>query len=185
MALIVFAECGLLLGFFLPGDSLLFVAGLAVTTGLIATPLWLVCAVLVVAAFAGNVCGYYAGRAAGPAIFDKRDARLLKREYVERTQRFFDKYGNRAILLDAFPGIGLGRTHPVDGAFYLYADVANLTNDASAFCRRMLDEAGVAATPGLDFDPRRGARTLRFSYARATAEIAEGLDRLARFMAAR
>jgi membrane-associated protein len=102
VALIVFAECGLLLGFFLPGDSLLFVTGLAVTTGLIVTPLWLVCLVLVVAAFAGNVCGYYAGRAAGPAIFDKRDSRLFKREYIERTQRFFDKYGNRAILLGRF-----------------------------------------------------------------------------------
>jgi membrane-associated protein len=102
VALIIFAECGLLLGFFLPGDSLLFVTGLAVTTGLIATPLWLVCVVLVVAAFAGNVCGYYAGRAAGPAIFDKPDSRLLKRENVERTQRFFDKYGNRAILLGRF-----------------------------------------------------------------------------------
>jgi membrane-associated protein len=102
VALIVFAECGLLLGFFLPGDSLLFVTGLAVTTGLIATPLWLVCVVLVAAAFAGNVCGYYAGRAAGPAIFDKPDSRLLKRENVERTQRFFDKYGNRAILLGRF-----------------------------------------------------------------------------------
>ena len=102
VAIVVFAECGLLLGFFLPGDSLLFVAGLAVTTGLIATPLWLVCVVLVVAAFAGNVCGYYAGRAAGPAIFDKRDSRLFKRENVDRTQRFFDKYGNRAILLGRF-----------------------------------------------------------------------------------
>ena len=70
-AAIVFAECGLLVGFFLPGDSLLFITGLAVTTGLIETPLWLVCLVLVVAAFAGNVCGFYIGRAAGPAIFDK------------------------------------------------------------------------------------------------------------------
>ena len=102
VAAIIFAECGLLLGFFLPGDSLLFVTGLAVTTGLIATPLWLVCVVVVVAAFAGNVCGYYAGRAAGPAIFDKRDSRLFRRENVERTQRFFDEYGNRAILLGRF-----------------------------------------------------------------------------------
>jgi membrane-associated protein len=102
VAIIIFAECGLLLGFFLPGDSLLFITGLAATTGLIATPLWLVCVVLVVAAFAGNVVGYYAGRAAGPAIFDKPDSRLFKRENVERTQRFFDKYGNRAILLGRF-----------------------------------------------------------------------------------
>ncbi len=102
VALIIFAECGLLIGFFLPGDSLLFIIGLAATTGLVETPLWLVCVVLVVAAFAGNVCGYYLGRAAGPAIFDKPDSRLFKRENVERTQRFFDKYGNRAIVLGRF-----------------------------------------------------------------------------------
>ncbi|MCD2192935.1 DedA family protein [Actinomycetospora endophytica] len=102
VALILFAECGLLIGFFLPGDSLLFITGLAATTGLIATPLWLVCVVLSVAAFAGNVCGYYIGRAAGPAIFDKPDSRLFKRENVDRTQKFFDKYGNRAIVLGRF-----------------------------------------------------------------------------------
>jgi membrane-associated protein len=102
VALIIFAECGLLIGFFLPGDSLLFITGLAATTGLIETPLWLVCVVLVVAAFAGNVCGYYLGRAAGPAIFDKPDSRLFKRDNVERTQKFFDKYGNRAIVLGRF-----------------------------------------------------------------------------------
>ena len=102
VALIIFAECGLLIGFFLPGDSLLFITGLAATTGLVETPLWLVCVVLVVAAFAGNVCGYYLGRAAGPAIFDKPNSRLFKRENVERTQKFFDKYGNRAIVLGRF-----------------------------------------------------------------------------------
>jgi membrane-associated protein len=102
VALIIFAECGLLVGFFLPGDSLLFITGLAATTGLVETPLWLVCAVLAVAAFAGNLCGYYIGRAAGPAIFDKPDSRLFKRENVDRTQRFFDKYGNRAVVLGRF-----------------------------------------------------------------------------------
>jgi membrane-associated protein len=102
VALILFAECGLLIGFFLPGDSLLFITGLAATTGLIQTPLWLVCVVLVVAAFAGNVSGYYIGRGAGPTIFDKPDSRLFKRENVERTQKFFDKYGNRAIVLGRF-----------------------------------------------------------------------------------
>jgi membrane-associated protein len=102
VALIIFAECGLLIGFFLPGDSLLFITGLAATTGLIGTPLWLVCVVLAVAAFAGNACGYWIGRAAGPAIFDKPDSRLFKRENVDRTQKFFDKYGNRAIVLGRF-----------------------------------------------------------------------------------
>ena len=67
---------------------------------------------------------------------------------------------------------------PTDGAFYLYCDIASLTNDSFEFCRRMLEDAGVAATPGLDFDPRRGSGTLRFSYAAATADIHEGLARL-------
>jgi len=102
VALIVFAECGLLLGFFLPGDSLLFTAGLfAVSVGL-GAPLWLVCVVLVIAAFAGNVCGYYIGRAAGPAIFDRPQSKLFKPQHVARTQAFFDKYGNRAIVLGRF-----------------------------------------------------------------------------------
>nr|WP_312030264.1 DedA family protein [Actinomycetospora sp. TBRC 11914] len=121
VALIIFAECGLLIGFFLPGDSLLFITGLAATTGLIETPLWLVCIVLAIAAFVGNACGYWIGRAAGPAIFDKPDSRLFKRENVERTQKFFDKYGNRAIVLGRFVPIvrtfitvmaGVGRMDP-------------------------------------------------------------------------
>ena len=103
VAVIIFAECGLLLGFFLPGDSLLFTAGLfAVSDAGIGAPLWLVCVVAVVAAFAGNVCGYYIGRAAGPAIFDKPKSRLFKPAHVARTQAFFDKYGNRAIVLGRF-----------------------------------------------------------------------------------
>jgi membrane-associated protein len=103
IALIIFAECGLLLGFFLPGDSLLFTAGLfAVSETGIGAPLWLVCVVLIVAAFAGNACGYWIGRAAGPAIFDKPESRLFKPKHVARTQEFFDKYGNRAIVLGRF-----------------------------------------------------------------------------------
>ncbi|QJY45910.1 DedA family protein [Pseudonocardia broussonetiae] len=102
LALIVFAECGLLLGFFLPGDSLLFTAGLFVAQGAIQFPLWMVCVLLVVAAFVGNVVGYYIGRAAGPAVFDKPESRLFKPKHVARTQEFFDKYGTRAIVLGRF-----------------------------------------------------------------------------------
>jgi membrane-associated protein len=102
VCLIIFAECGLLVGFFLPGDSLLFITGLATVTGLIETPLWLVCVLLVVSAFVGNACGYGIGRRAGPAVFDRPNSRLFKQENVERTQRFFDKYGNRAIVLGRF-----------------------------------------------------------------------------------
>jgi membrane-associated protein len=102
LALIVFAECGLLLGFFLPGDSLLFTAGLFVASGAIQAPIGLVCLILVAAAFVGNVVGYYIGRAAGPAVFDKPKSRLFKPKHVLRTQEFFDKYGTRAILLGRF-----------------------------------------------------------------------------------
>lgn len=85
---------------------------------------------------------------------------------------------NRAILLDALPGLRLGRTHPADGAFYLYADVSDLTNDAAAFCSRMLAEAGVAATPGLDFDPAEGAHHVRFSFAGSEDDCREAVRRL-------
>ncbi|MCF7552105.1 DedA family protein [Pseudonocardia sp. WMMC193] len=121
LALIIFAECGLLLGFFLPGDSLLFTAGLFVATGAIGTPLWVVCVLLVAAAFVGNVAGYWIGRKAGPAIFDKPKSRLFKPEHVEKTQGFFDKYGNRAIVMARFVPIvrtfitvmaGVGRMEP-------------------------------------------------------------------------
>jgi membrane-associated protein len=102
LALIVFAECGLLLGFFLPGDSLLFTAGLFVAQDAIKAPLWVVCLVLVAAAFLGNVVGYWIGRAAGPAIFDKPKSRLFKPQHVLKTQEFFDRYGNRAIVMGRF-----------------------------------------------------------------------------------
>ena len=101
LCLIVFAECGLLIGFFLPGDSLLFTAGLLVGRGIDA-PLWLVCLLLVISALLGNLCGYWIGRKAGPAIFSREDSRLFKRQHVDRTRAFFEKYGNRAIVLGRF-----------------------------------------------------------------------------------
>ncbi|SDN30417.1 Aspartate/methionine/tyrosine aminotransferase [Lutimaribacter pacificus] len=89
---------------------------------------------------------------------------------------------NRQLMLDGLPKAGFDRIAPPDGAFYVYADVGHLTDDSRAFCAEILDKAGVAVTPGLDFDPARGHGTLRFSYARSTADIEEGLARLARFM---
>lgn len=89
---------------------------------------------------------------------------------------------NRALMMEGLPKAGFDRIAPPDGAFYVYADVSHLTSDSRAFAREILDQVGVAVTPGLDFDPERGAGTLRFSYARDTADIAEGLDRLQRFM---
>jgi len=105
-------------------------------------------------------------------------------EATEELDSVRDGYArNRAILLDALPGLGLGRVHPADGAFYLYADVANLTNDAVDFCRRMLNEAHVAATPGLDFDPDLGNHHVRFSFAGSGAECREAVARLRSWLA--
>ncbi|WP_238366102.1 aminotransferase class I/II-fold pyridoxal phosphate-dependent enzyme [Mesobacterium pallidum] len=89
---------------------------------------------------------------------------------------------NRELMMAGLPDAGFDRIAPPDGAFYVYADVSHLTDDSRAFAREILDEAGVAVTPGLDFDPARGAGTLRFSYAQGTDRIEEGLRRLRAFM---
>ena len=91
--------------------------------------------------------------------------------------------GNRALLLDGLPRLGIDRLAPADGAFYAYADIAHLTGrdggDSHAWCLRLLAETGVACAPGVDFDTRRGQDFVRFSFAGSAAEITEGLDRLA------
>jgi aspartate/methionine/tyrosine aminotransferase len=84
-------------------------------------------------------------------------------------------------LLRALPGAGFPDIAAADGAFYIYADVGARTNDSTAFCARMLAEAGVAATPGVDFDRTRGSRTVRFSYCGPEADMIEAAERLARF----
>ena len=86
---------------------------------------------------------------------------------------------NRDLLVAGLAKAGLDRYAPAEGAFYLYLDVSPLTRDSAAFCRRMLDEIGVAATPGRDFDPRHGDDWLRLSFAGATEDIAEAAERLA------
>lgn len=85
---------------------------------------------------------------------------------------------NRGLLLDELPKAGLGEIVPADGAFYLYVDVSRFTDDSLAFAKLMLDEAGVAATPGVDFDEARGRQYIRFSYAGATDRMAEAARRL-------
>ncbi|HNB27029.1 MAG TPA: aminotransferase class I/II-fold pyridoxal phosphate-dependent enzyme [Alphaproteobacteria bacterium] len=106
---------------------------------------------------------------AGVAAFDAQDeCRANVRRYAE----------NRALLLNDLPGAGFDKLIATDGAFYVYADVARLTNDSVAFCRRMLLETGVAATPGVDFDGARGHATMRFSFAGSTADMAEAVKRL-------
>lgn len=89
---------------------------------------------------------------------------------------------NRALMLEGLPAAGFTRIAPPDGAFYVYADVSDLTDDSRALAADILDRAGVAVTPGLDFDPARGHTALRFSYAAATADIEEGLARLRAYL---
>jgi membrane-associated protein len=134
LCLIIFAECGLLIGFFLPGDSLLFTAGLFVANGLIDSSIWLVCLLLTVSAVVGNVVGYYLGYHAGPALFNRPDSRLFKHEHVDKTHAFFDKYGVPAILLGRFVPIvrtfitaiaGVGRMDP--RKYFTYSIVGGVT----------------------------------------------------------
>ena len=92
---------------------------------------------------------------------------------------------NRDLMIDGLKEAGFTDIAPPDGAFYVYADVSRFTDDSRAFAAEILEKAGVAVTPGLDFDPLRGHHTLRFSYARSTADMEEGIARLKAFMAAR
>jgi len=111
---------------------------------------------------------------AAEAAFDGRDEmETVKHGYEE----------NRRILLEALPKIGLDRFLPVDGAFYLYADVSSFTDDSINFAKRMLEQAGVAATPGVDFDPLHGKEFLRFSYAGSAADMREAVVRIGEWLA--
>ena len=89
---------------------------------------------------------------------------------------------NRSILLEELPKAGLNKFSPPDGAFYIYIDISEYSKDSLNFCKEVLDKAGVAITPGLDFDQKRGNSTIRFSYARSTEDIIEGANRIKKFM---
>jgi membrane-associated protein len=100
---IVFAESGLLIGFFLPGDSLLFTTGLLVSTDqYLHTELWLVCLLIVLAAIVGDQVGYLFGRKVGPTLFRRPDSRLFKQENIEKAHAFFEKHGAKSIVLARF-----------------------------------------------------------------------------------
>ncbi|WP_288901460.1 pyridoxal phosphate-dependent aminotransferase [uncultured Sneathiella sp.] len=98
------------------------------------------------------------------------------RDEMEENVRAYAR--NREILLRELPKLGLSRLAAADGAFYVYADVRDFTNDSVAFCKKMLNETGVAATPGLDFDPHRGNGYVRFSFAGSTSTIEQAVERL-------
>ena len=101
---------------------------------------------------------------------------------VDELDGHVERYAtNRAVVLEGLAACGLDRLAPADGAFYVWADVSAWTDDSEALCRTWLDELGVAATPGIDFDPERGQRWVRFSFAGDGDEIAEAVRRLARW----
>jgi aspartate/methionine/tyrosine aminotransferase len=110
---------------------------------------------------------------AAEAAFDGfEEMEAIKRGYLE----------NRRILIEGLPRAGLSKFLPADGAFYLYADVSDFTSDSFAFAKTMLDEAHVAATPGVDFDPFHGRSFMRFSYARSAEDMREAVARIARWL---
>ena len=110
---------------------------------------------------------------AAEAAFDGfEEMEAIKRGYLE----------NRRILIEGLPRAGLSKFLPADGAFYLYADVSDFTSDSLAFAKTMLDEAHVAATPGVDFDPFHGRSFMRFSYARSADDMREAVARIARWL---
>jgi membrane-associated protein len=115
---IVFAESGLLIGFFLPGDSLLFTLGLlrATKPEVVTWPIGLLCAGLFVAAVVGDQVGYQFGKRVGPALFDRKDSRLFKQAHLQRAQEFFDRHGARTIVLARFVPIVRTFTPVVAGA---------------------------------------------------------------------
>jgi membrane-associated protein len=102
LSVILFAECGLLIGFFLPGDTLLFAAGISIALGTITTPLWVFLVVPPIAAVLGNLLGYVIGYRFGPAVFDKPDSKVFSPEYVTRAQWFFDRYGASTVIIGRF-----------------------------------------------------------------------------------
>jgi aspartate/methionine/tyrosine aminotransferase len=113
---------------------------------------------------------------AAAAAFDGRDEmEAVKHGYEE----------NRRILVEGLPRAGLDKFLPVDGAFYLYANVSRFTDDSLDFAKRMLEEAGVAATPGIDFDPIDGKHFIRFSYARSAADMREAVGRIGNWLRSR
>ncbi|MEU3843091.1 VTT domain-containing protein [Streptomyces sp. NPDC028635] len=102
LLLIVFAESGLLIGFFLPGDSLLFTCGLLITSNQLNFPLWGAIALICVAAILGDQAGYMFGKKVGPSLFNRPDSRLFKQENVVKAHEFFEKYGPKSLVLARF-----------------------------------------------------------------------------------
>ncbi|WP_182346200.1 pyridoxal phosphate-dependent aminotransferase [Tomitella gaofuii] len=125
-----------------------------------------------------NICPPALSQVAGVAAFSP-ESRTELDAHVRRYAR------NRTLMLEGLPAIGIDDLAPADGAFYVYADIGHLTDDALRWCTDLLRDTGVAVTPGVDFDTRRGGRTVRMSFAGAEDEIAEALHRMGRHLPGR
>ena len=119
------------------------------------------------------VCPPHASQATALAALDSNDELQANVDVYKK---------NREILLEELPKAGLKKFSPPDGAFYIYVDISGYSNDSLSFCKKVLEEANVAITPGVDFDQKRGNSTIRFSYARSTEDIIEGTKRIKEFM---
>jgi len=108
------------------------------------------------------------------------EAAFEGREEMEAVKRGYEE--NRRILIDGLPQAGLDTFLPADGAFYLYADVSRFTSDSLEFAKQMLEQAHVAATPGIDFDPVHGRSFIRFSYARSADDMRTAVERITRWL---
>ena len=139
VALVIFAESGLLIGFFLPGDSLLFTAGFLIFTGVLNVNIFIAILVLFIAAALGDSVGYTFGRKAGPRIFSKPDARLFKKEYIIRAHEFYEKHGAKTIVLARFIPIVRTFAPILAGAFLWTAGVAG----AGYFLGKWFHMAGI------------------------------------------
>ncbi|TAL11870.1 MAG: DedA family protein [Frankiales bacterium] len=102
LLVVVFVETGLLIGFFLPGDSLLFTAGLLVAQDEVGLSIWWLVLTLPIAAIAGDQTGYTIGRVSGPRVFNRPDSRIFQQEYVDKSYAYFEKYGGRTIIIARF-----------------------------------------------------------------------------------
>ncbi len=127
ICLIVFSETGLLVGFLLPGDTLLIISGVLTFTGIIETPIWVVCLAISFAAFLGGESGYFIGRKAGPRIFERKESGLFSMENVRRTNGFFERFGGLAVIVARFVPIvrtfapvaaGVGKMNPRKYSLY-------------------------------------------------------------------
>jgi membrane-associated protein len=102
IALIIFAECGLLIGFFFPGDSLLFTAGFLASVSQVGVSIWMLCLVCALAATLGPLVGYWYGKVLGPRLFNRQDSLLFRRQHLIRAHEFYERHGGKALILARF-----------------------------------------------------------------------------------